>query len=373
LDIAGDNNQIRISQTAGGTWSSIYPYNAAGTNIGALIWSTSQAWLESRTGDLIFGAGGVMTERMRITAGGNVGIGTTAPGQKLDVVGGYIRSDTGFCIGTSCITSWPSGGGVSGSGTTNYIAKWTGSTSLGNSIIYDNGTNVGIGTTAPGYKLDVREGSIAVLHMSGAPQILIGNGGGADTSRADIRLVDTPAAPKTLLFWGGDSTNGYQMGTFYVQATKSIFSGNVGIGTTAPGDKLSVVGTFFAGGSVSGLKINGTRLSSGYAPGMGGTGELPITIDAIGVNSTYLDLQTGGTSRIRINAYGNVGIGTTTPGYKLDVVGDIRTSGTYRVGGSAGISADLCFPCGGGFCGCDYLIVRGGIVVGINSQCGQCP
>jgi hypothetical protein len=86
-----------------------------------------------------------------LTQSGNVGIGTMAPGQKLDVAGGYIRSDTGFCIGTNCITSWPS----AGSGTTNYIAKWTGSTTLGNSIIYDNGTNVGIGTTNPNAKLDV--------------------------------------------------------------------------------------------------------------------------------------------------------------------------------------------------------------------------
>jgi hypothetical protein len=40
-------------------------------------------------------------------------------------------------------------GGVSGSGTTNYVSKWTGSTALGNSQIFDNGTNVGIGTASP--------------------------------------------------------------------------------------------------------------------------------------------------------------------------------------------------------------------------------
>gem|GEM_PF-2977055 len=39
---------------------------------------------------------------------GNVGIGTTSPTAKLDVAG-YIKSNTGFCIGSECITSWPSG------------------------------------------------------------------------------------------------------------------------------------------------------------------------------------------------------------------------------------------------------------------------
>jgi len=45
---------------------------------------------------------------------------------------------------------------IEGSGTTNYVVKWTpdGST-LGNSQIFDNGTNVGVGTNQPDYKLDV--------------------------------------------------------------------------------------------------------------------------------------------------------------------------------------------------------------------------
>jgi len=56
----------------------------------------------------------------------NVGIGTTSPGQKLDVAGGYARSDTGFCIGASCITSWPSGAVTSVFGRTGAVVAASG-------------------------------------------------------------------------------------------------------------------------------------------------------------------------------------------------------------------------------------------------------
>lgn len=53
-------------------------------------------------------------------------------------------------------------GNITGEGSVNYGAKFVGAQSpsniIGNSIIYDNGTNVGIGTAAPTNKLDVNGG-----------------------------------------------------------------------------------------------------------------------------------------------------------------------------------------------------------------------
>jgi hypothetical protein len=44
---------------------------------------------------------------------------------------------------------------IGGSGTTNYVPKFTAASTLGNSQIFDNGTNIGIGTITPGQKLDI--------------------------------------------------------------------------------------------------------------------------------------------------------------------------------------------------------------------------
>ena len=46
-------------------------------------------------------------------------------------------------------------GTVTGTGTTNYLSKFTGSSAIGDSVVFDNGTNVGIGTTSPSEKLHV--------------------------------------------------------------------------------------------------------------------------------------------------------------------------------------------------------------------------
>lgn len=151
---------------------------------------------------------------------GNLGVGTTTPTQRLDVAG-YVKGQTGLCIGSDCRISWP-GGGLTGSGSTNYVPKWTGTSSLGNSLIYDNGTNIGIGTTSPQAKLDV-VGGIRL-----GPDVFIS---GVSTNKW---LIRSPADGRTDLYlvpWTGTAWNWYNVFTF-------SYNGGLGIGLTAPTSRL---------------------------------------------------------------------------------------------------------------------------------------
>jgi len=149
-----------------------------------------------------------------------------------------------------------------------------------------------------------------------------------------------------------------------------IVQGNVGIGTTTPGNKFFILDTSGGGFKVQhytvndflqyfgrSLTFNGSNLHNNY---------LSINMQRDGVsifNILYGNTNTDGAvvsiksnnelafhtnsadysrnnERLRISLTGNVGIGTTTPAYKLDVYGDIRTSGclVYN-GGTLGTCA----------------------------------
>ncbi|MBI5219967.1 MAG: tail fiber domain-containing protein [Bacteroidia bacterium] len=109
------------------------------------------------------------TNRVRITGTGNVGIGTTNPTTTLHLEGSFRYSDDSEAPG-KVLTSidangnatWASPAIGSASGTANYVAKFTSATALGNSQIFDNGTNVGIGATNPFH------GKLAVVSTNGA-------------------------------------------------------------------------------------------------------------------------------------------------------------------------------------------------------------
>lgn len=88
--------------------------------------------------------------------GGNVGIGTTTPNATLHVNGKVKIVDGSQGLGKVFISdanglgSWATTAGITGTGTLNYIPKWTpDGTALGSSSIYDSLGNIGIGTTHP--------------------------------------------------------------------------------------------------------------------------------------------------------------------------------------------------------------------------------
>ncbi len=178
--------------------------------------------------------------------------------------------------------------------------------------------NVGIGTINPLAKLDVA-GNIKITDGThGAGKVLTSDANGLAT-------WTTPAGGSSNLANGsavGNTT--YWNGTDWVE-TSNLFSNgsNVGIGTTTPTSQFDIMGStesrsrYRYGSETAGLTI-GNWANEAYV-----YNEL----------NTDLVLGTNSITRVRIKNDGNVGIGTDTPGAKLDVAGTIKiTDGSQAAG-----------------------------------------
>jgi hypothetical protein len=177
--------------------------------------------------------------------------------------------------GTGVAWATDAGGSVTGTGTTNYIAKWNTSSSIQDSIIFDNGTNVGVGTATPSAKLHVNGSEFLVTQ---------GNETGLNINN------------DTYIYKIGDISGGENQAYMQIDsaASKAFFlNSNVGIGTSSPLSKLHLNGG--TGGLFTGLTF-----------GDGDTGIWEATDD-------NLRFSTSSSTRMIITNTGNVGIGTTSP------------------------------------------------------------
>lgn len=185
---------------------------------------------------------------------------------------------------------------IGGSGTTNYLSKFTGASTLGNSLIYDNGTNVGIGTASPSEKLHVVGNGYfvpviipAVISGMGSPyygtNITLGSDLGINQGAARMWGRYDGSVRAAITFETNTSSQSYGSDPkllSYTETMRITGSGNVGIGTTSPSEKLDVAGNIKASGTVTasnGTLVAGTSVTNVWT----GT---QAAYDAIGTKSS---------------------------------------------------------------------------------------
>ena len=267
-------------------------------------------------------------ERMRITAGGNVLIGTTTDIGQLLQVAGYLTSVAG---GVRTFMGYDGTGSLVGTTTNHYFRFITNDTER---MRITSGGDVGIGTT-PSYKLDVNGSQRWIFRNSSSEitDLLVSTESANSKSKLSFLWYGSETA--ALKFKrGGDSTGGeielwtQQEGSSIAQRLTINTSGNVGIGTTSPtsGYKMEIVGDLLLS-TASGNRslVLTTNNANAALNTIAGTG-LELATDGSNKNLAF---RTGTTTAMYINSSANVGIGTTGP----DAIFHVARASSGGVGG----------------------------------------
>jgi hypothetical protein len=355
----GTGTQKWIGVNKNGSYGLIIGYNEISAGLSGI-----GAYIRQVTSDPMYFVVNNATTALTLASTGAATFSSSVTASSLIKSGGtssqYLMADGSVSTLTNPVT---------GTGTTNYVPKWTSGSAIGNSQIFDNGTNVGIGTASPSGKFEVTGGGGSggvqsyFSAYSGYTDPAAGNA--AMPGGAKIVLWNDTATPQKATIgmdgsadiWfnnaGGQAGAGF---TFYTgngasslpsARLKITKSGNVGIGTTAPSYILDVSGTARAttflvtnATNTTGLYITSNaeasagavvRIDKAAADRQSyvsfdsdqlyfGIPASNTTLGEVGTKgSVDLRFATAYSERMRITAAGNVGIGTTAPASILHV------------------------------------------------------
>lgn len=240
---------------------------------------------------------------------------------------------------TATGVSWiPVDNGVDGTGTANYVTKWLDSDTITNSQIFDNGTNVGIGTASPTYKLDVSavgsgQGIRVKNTASGFANLDIESNRASGSNLGGLRYIQTGDIYSTV------ELNVVVDGRFYLCTGNGSAlpiermcvnnTGNVGIGTTSPNRLLEL-------GGVQGWSLS--SLETAYLNPTATGADLSLK-NSSGTSVIRLDGRTNGS--VYFNTGGNVGIGTASPGAKLTIRSESASHQLFKINRAASDTAAL--------------------------------
>jgi hypothetical protein len=320
LSLDSDDQKLRI----GNPNNNIGLAGAAGNVIADVDGDLITRYLRARDANGIQIGDDSDTLGIFVKDGGDVGIGTGSPSEKLHVAGDVLIGGGGTTIGG---TTWDNGLlriGTSSDGIsidTNEIYGATdlylGSLNSSHNIIFRHGNtermrvasggNVGIGSINPSQKLQVSGN----FRLTGAfydsnntagtsGQVLSSTATGTDwISLSEIQGVDGTGSAGQVAFWSDADTITGESNLYWDSSNDRL-----GIGTASPTQKLEVNGNI--------ALSNGNNLYfyslTGYSPRLTNSNE-----------DNDLSIYTNNLERIRVQEGGNVGIGTSSPTEKLEV------------------------------------------------------